>query len=82
VDNAAVTHRAGSCGVQSTSPRVGVCVVRVETRTGAPLVTLRMNSDIEGWSIEEVRSATDLDVAIAAIRYFLVDFARRTGTEW
>jgi len=64
-------------GVPVHPPRTGVCVIRVETRDGRLLVTLRTNPDIEHVSTEQIHHLVEVESTLIAVRQFLAAFAAR-----
>jgi hypothetical protein len=53
-----------------------VCIVRAERQGTGLLITLLINSDIEGSTSSWSQQMTDIDAAVAAIRRFLVTLAQ------
>jgi len=60
--------------VRANRPRVGVCVIRVETQGDRLLITIRTNPDIERQSCEKVQIVPDESALIEIIRSFLAKF--------
>ncbi|MEU5952096.1 hypothetical protein [Streptomyces sp. NPDC047525] len=61
------------------SNRTGVCLVRIENQGDINLIKMRWNPDIEQASTERVRSCTDVETAVEAVRDFLTAFASGGG---
>jgi hypothetical protein len=63
--------------MRQASRRAGVCIIRVEAQeSGALLITVVMNANIDDASAENSRQTPDVDTALAVVRGFLVDFTR------
>jgi hypothetical protein len=66
--------------MQHRAPRVGVCIVRVERRSGGLLITLTLSSDIEQVSAEQSMNVAEIEAAVDAVRRFLVRY-KTTDTQ-
>jgi hypothetical protein len=52
----------------------GVCVIRIESSPCRPMVTIRMNRDIERVPTDQVRKVREIESAMRAVREFLATF--------
>jgi hypothetical protein len=62
-------------GMRQVPPRAAVCIVRAEQQDTGMLITLVISANIEEISSQRSLHVTDIDVALDAVRHFLVQFA-------
>jgi hypothetical protein len=74
--DAPVTLAMPGCAMRQRRSRTGVCVVKIESRLGRLMVTVRTNSDVDHIRVDEIQQFAAADAAIEAVRVFLARFGQ------